>query len=160
MDTSRVEGTATPQNAELRTVELAHRDALRVQDLKSYFLILFIFTSGLVERRHDPRQNPVTSRLARAGRPDERRACAGPTPSRNYSREARGLASTASRRCGLVKTPSPRPRQVQVQLQDAESAPNRMLKMSNIWITFLWKPGTFWRPAFVISSSIATWNSP
>ena len=59
----------------MRTVELAHRDALRVQDLKRYFLILFVLAAGLVERRHDATEDAVAGRLAGAGRPDERRAC-------------------------------------------------------------------------------------
>ena len=52
----------------MRTVELAHRDALGVQDLKSHFLILFIFGTGLVERRHDATEDAVAGRLAGAGR--------------------------------------------------------------------------------------------
>ena len=44
----RREGTATLQNAELRTVELAHGNALRVQNFKRDFLILLVFRTGFM----------------------------------------------------------------------------------------------------------------
>ena len=80
MATSRMEGTATPQNA--ASAQLAHRDALRVQVVDVHFFVFDALYLIILEHGQGALQRSHIGGFAAAHRPDDHEpvphACVAP----------------------------------------------------------------------------------